>query len=121
MNYHVTASHWDRGWELHIDGVGVTQTRTLEKAESMVRDYLRLDGHSNWSSAHIDVDFDLGGLEHDVYSARQAVSEAAEAQREAAAFSRKVVQALRAHGVSVSDAARILGVSRGRISQLSAH
>lgn len=32
----------ERGWELHIDGVGVTQTRSLAKAEADVADYLDL-------------------------------------------------------------------------------
>jgi hypothetical protein len=31
--YHVTARRWAHGWELHIDGVGVTQSRTLASAE----------------------------------------------------------------------------------------
>lgn len=27
----VTAQRWQRGWELHIDGYGVTQSHTLEQ------------------------------------------------------------------------------------------
>lgn len=42
--YQVTAQRWKRGWELHIEGVGVTQCRTVKDAEMMVRDYLRLEG-----------------------------------------------------------------------------
>ncbi len=42
--YQVTAQRWERGWELHIEGVGATQSRTVEEAEMMVRDYLRLEG-----------------------------------------------------------------------------
>ena len=38
--YNVTARRWKHGWELHIDGVGVTQSRTLDTAEQMVRDYI---------------------------------------------------------------------------------
>jgi hypothetical protein len=38
--YNVTAKRWKHGWELHIDGVGVTQSRTLDTAEQMVRDYI---------------------------------------------------------------------------------
>ena len=34
----VTAKRWKHGWELHIDGVGVTQSRTLDTAGQMVRD-----------------------------------------------------------------------------------
>jgi len=36
----VTAIQWERGWELHIDGEGVTQSHTLADAEAMARDYL---------------------------------------------------------------------------------
>jgi hypothetical protein len=41
--FQVRAERWARGWELHIAGVGVTQSRTLAEAEHMVRDYIRLD------------------------------------------------------------------------------
>jgi hypothetical protein len=51
MTYTVRARHWERGWELHVEGVGVTQSRTLARAEAMVRDYLRLDGHADWKTS----------------------------------------------------------------------
>jgi len=38
--YQVIAKRWTRGWELHIDGVGVTQSGTLGAAEGMPRDYV---------------------------------------------------------------------------------
>ncbi len=38
--YTVRAKRWKHGWELHIDGVGVTQSRNLDGAEQMVRDYI---------------------------------------------------------------------------------
>jgi hypothetical protein len=38
--YNVRAKRWKHGWELHIDGVGVTQSRNLDGAEQMVRDYI---------------------------------------------------------------------------------
>jgi hypothetical protein len=42
-SYAVTAKRWEHGWELHIDGVGVTQSADLDGAEEMVRDYIALD------------------------------------------------------------------------------
>ncbi len=52
--YKVTGSRWRprrpwrrRGWELDIEGVGVTQSHTRRDAERKVRDYLSLDGHSD--------------------------------------------------------------------------
>src|SRR6059036_2816628 len=41
--YKVRAKGWTRGWELHIEGIGVTQSHSLGEAESMVRDYIALD------------------------------------------------------------------------------
>ena len=41
--YRVCAKRWARGWELHIDDVGVTQSRSLRDAEGMARDYIALD------------------------------------------------------------------------------
>jgi hypothetical protein len=38
--YTVRATRWAHGWELHIDGFGVTQSRNLDGAEQMVRDYI---------------------------------------------------------------------------------
>src|SRR5438067_4186011 len=40
--YTVRAKRWAHGWELHIDGEGVTQARSLAAAERQVRDYLSL-------------------------------------------------------------------------------
>ncbi|MGD9525632.1 hypothetical protein [Pseudonocardia sp.] len=53
--YTVTARRWRNLWELAIEGVGVTQARTLGKAEAMVRDYLELDGHEDAQTATIDI------------------------------------------------------------------
>ena len=36
----VVARRWAKGWELHIDGVGVTQSHTLADADLMARDYV---------------------------------------------------------------------------------
>lgn len=38
--YAASARRWKGGWELHVAGVGVTQSRTLHDAEAMVRDYV---------------------------------------------------------------------------------
>ena len=118
MTYTVRAQHWERGWELHIDGVGVTQSRTLAGAEAMVRDYLRLDGHADWRDTDVTVVPDLDGLEVRVSRARDLTRSAEGAQRDAAREARAVARALRDQGLSVSDTATVLGVSRGRVSQL---
>lgn len=118
MIYHVTATRWDDGWELDIDGVGVTQCRSLGTAEHMVRDYLRLEGHEAWESTRVHIAVDLGGLEKEAAESRRKTSEAAHAMKEAAAESRAIARELRERGLSVADTAAVLGVSKGRVSQL---
>jgi len=116
--YTVRAVKWSEGWELHIDGEGVTQVRTLDKAEDQVRDYLETIHDRDFSGAAIEVSPDLGDLAKEVKDARSAVQDASDAQVEAARKSREVAVALRKRGLSVTDSAAILGVSRGRVSQL---
>lgn len=38
--YQVRAERWEHGWELHIAGVGVTQSHPLWDAEDMARDLI---------------------------------------------------------------------------------
>lgn len=41
MTSHVVrAQRWDGGWELHVDGIGVTQVDAIASAERQVRDYI---------------------------------------------------------------------------------
>jgi hypothetical protein len=51
--YHVAALRWEHGWELHIEGVGVTQCESLDEAELMIRDYLHCVEHDDWETADI--------------------------------------------------------------------
>lgn len=64
--YDVRARHWSGGWELHIEGVGVTQVRTLENAARQVRDYLETLLDIDASRVTIAIHPDLGGLEEPV-------------------------------------------------------
>ncbi len=116
--YRVRAKRWEHGWELHIDGVGVTQSRTLDGAGRMVRDYIGSLTGRDASGDVVEIRPDLGGLEDKAAAVREWVERAQRESREAAAESRKVARELREAGLSVSDAAAVLGVSRGRISQL---
>lgn len=116
--YKIAAERWSGGWELHIEGVGVTQSRTLDGAEEMIRDYLQITEHPDWESAELVITPNLGGLELDAADSRAETEAASAAQVAAAARARRVAHELRAKGLSVSDMAFILGVSRGRVSQL---
>ena len=121
MNSHidVTARRWEHGWELHMNGEVVTQVSKLVKAEQQVRDYLdSVEPDIDHSFLPIRVIPDLGPLGDQVVAARAATEQAAAASVSAARQSREVVRLLRQAGLSVADSAAILGVSRGRISQL---
>lgn len=117
----VTARRWSGGWELHIEGEGVTQVRTLDHAAAQVRDYLETLHDRDFGAAEIELIPDLGGLEREVIETRREIAAAAAAQVAAAEHSRRLARALREEaGLSVSDTAAVLGVSRGRVSQLTA-
>jgi hypothetical protein len=117
--YAVTAKRWKHGWELHIDGIGVTQSKTLATAEQMVRDYIETLTDQDVSGAEVIITPELGALGKKVRTVRAQVDAAEQAQRDAAKAKRQLADDLRAAGLSVSDTAAILGVSRGRVSQLS--
>jgi predicted transcriptional regulator len=117
--YNVTAKRWKHGWELHIDGVGVTQSRTLDTAEQMVRDYIETLTDKDVSGDKIVITPDLGEFGHKVTAVREVLAAADRQQQEARNSYRTLAADLRAAGLSVSDTAAILGVSRGRVSQLS--
>ena len=117
--YSVHARRWAHGWELHIDGVGVTQSRNLDGAEQMVRDYIEsLTGHDT-SSDKVTIKPEVGdGLDEATQAARDAVTAADRAVREAAMQSRKAAGDLKDAGLSGRDIAAILRVSAQRVSQL---
>ena len=59
--YQVRAKRWEHGWELHIDGVGVTQSHTLRDAERMVRDYVALDTGLAPDAFDVEITPEIGG------------------------------------------------------------
>lgn len=118
-DYMVTATRWARGWELDIDGVGVTQSRTLRNAEEMIRDYLRLEvGEAIAAAATVHLNVHVAGLEDEVKAVREELERIAREQREVAQASRAVAKKLKSAGLTGSDAAHVMGVSEQRFSQL---
>lgn len=117
--YDVRARRWARGWELHIDGVGVTQSRSLSEAEGMVRDYIALDLDSDPDSFDVVIVPEVGnGFDESIEQIRRSIREAEQAQAQAAERSRALVGQLAALGLSGRDIARVLGISPQRVSQL---
>jgi hypothetical protein len=115
----VTAKRWGPGWELDIDGIGATQSKTLATAEQMIRDYIETLTDQDVSGADLAITPELGALEKKVKTVRAQVDAAERTQRDAAHAKRQLADDLRSAGLSVSDTAALLGVSRGRVSQLS--
>ncbi len=118
--YTVTAKRWTRGWELHIDGVGVTQARSLAVAESMAREYiafaLDIDDENSFD---VDVVPELDAkLAQEIRTAREQVRAAARQQQEAAAQQRDVAKKLSGTGLTGREIAAVLGMSPQRVSQL---
>jgi DNA-directed RNA polymerase specialized sigma24 family protein len=117
--YKVRAKRWEHGWELHIEGVGVTQSHGLKDAEMMARDLIsrRLDVPED--SFGVEVTPEIGnGLDERATAARAAVREAAGAQQRAAAQSREAARLLQLAGLTGRDIAAVLHVSPQRVSQL---
>lgn len=119
--YTVRAVRWDGGWELYVlddmgEEIGVTQSHSLGDAERMVRDYLVISGAAD---AGFALEVDIDGLEDEVAAVRRDAAAAAAAQTAAAARSRHVASALKAKGLSGADIGKVMGVSRGRVSQLT--
>lgn len=116
----VTATRWARGWELEIGEYGHSQVRKLANARQQAIDFLdtiqpEID-HSTWNVTIIPA---LDGLSEQIAAAKAATIAAAKAQEDAAVQSRNVVKKLLAAGVSGTDTAVIMGVTKSRISQLA--
>lgn len=118
--YTVRAKRWAHGWELHIAGVGVTQSRNLGEAEQIVRDYIETLTDTDTAGDQVTITPEVGGgLDEATRAAREAVTAADRARREAAIRLRQVARALRQEaGLSGRDIAAILHVSAQRVSQL---
>jgi hypothetical protein len=117
--YDVRARRWEHGWELHIDGVGVTQSRTLWDAEMMARDLISRRLGVPADSFAVAVTPEIGGsLDEKTRAAREAVAAAGHAQRMAATQSREAARELSEAGLSGRDIAKVLDVSPQRVSQL---
>lgn len=117
--YTVHARHWDRGWELHIQGVGVTQVRRLTEAEAMARDYIALDLDVPKDSFEVEIVPEMGeGLDAEMQAARAATAAAKIAEAEAARSSRNVAAKLKGKGLTGREIAAVLRVSPQRVSQL---
>src|SRR6266567_607049 len=119
MIYDVRAKRWEHGWELHIDGLGVTQSRSLRDAEMMARDLISRRLGLAADSFDVAITPEIGGgLDEQTRAAREAVTDADRAQRRAAARSGEAARRVRQAGLSGRDIAKVLDVSPQRVSRL---
>ena len=118
--YAVDAKRWEHGWELHVQGVGVTQSRSLHSASRVAREYISLaKGISDEATIEVEIRPHIdNALGDEVIAARKAVHELAQRQREVAALSRAAAKDLALSGLSGADIAVVLEVSPQRVSQL---
>ncbi|MGO2822528.1 MAG: antitoxin HicB [Brachybacterium tyrofermentans] len=117
----VVATRWTQGWELTLEGEedAATQVRTLDKARQQIVDYLdtvdpEVD-HADWVVTVIPAD------ETDaqkIRAVREGTAAAAIAQEEAARSTRNLIADLDKKQYKSADIAGLLGISRGRVSQL---
>lgn len=117
--YQVRAVRWEHGWELHIDTDRVTQARTLAEADRVIADYLALDGESG---ARFTVVPELDErTASEISAVQRQMAEVKQLQAQTTRSYRGLVGSLRHRGMSVSDIARVLKISAGRVSQLTKH
>ena len=118
--YNVRAKRWRHGWELHIDDVGVTQSKTLATADQMVRDYIETLTGRDVSGATVVIMPELGEqLGKRVAAVRAQEAAAARASKDAQNALVALAEDLRRAGLSATDCGIVLGKSRGRISQIA--
>lgn len=120
--YTARVSREGRMWVVEVDGVGVTQARSLPEAQTMAADLITVMTDVEVTATEVQLEIDLpNGLTGTVQNARQETSAAEEAQRKAAALLRDAAARLRQDaGLTGRDTAFVLGVSEQRVSQLSA-
>lgn len=121
MSKHITVTvhRWAHGWELIIDDDNATQVRTLAKAQEQVRDYLdTLYPEQDHTDVVVHLVYEK--VEDQLRQARSAQLAAQKAEEEAAQQIRAIVADLRKEGISLTDTAAILEVSKSRVQQLQA-
>ena len=119
--YRAVATREGKFWVVDVEGVGVTQGRSLAEARAMAADLVAVMNEVDPATYDVDFRVELpGALAVAVADARGRTAEAEVAQREAAAASRRVAADLRGAGLSGRDAAFLMGISEQRVSQLLA-
>lgn len=118
--YTAHAKRWDRGWEIHVDSVGVTQVRSLDRAIESACDLVEIMTGKVITPKQVILEIHPKSMNERVRRAREKTRRAQQAQVQAAQFTREVVSELRNEGLSPADIAGLMGITRGRVTQLLA-
>lgn len=115
----------DGWWVVMVPIAGkdcATQGRTLKEAEKMARDLVAIWaeelGDAELAAASVRL-VASGSTREAVESVRVAQEAAERSVREARERQRGAVAALRAEGITMQDIADLMGLSKGRVSQLA--
>lgn len=120
-----TASRSDGWWSVVVEIPGhtsYTQGRTLREARRMAEDVVRLWGEEldDPTLGAKDIEFEVAGAQKELVNDYLAAREAEEKASAAAQVKQlSTVAKLRSQGLSVQDVADLLGISKGRVSQLA--
>jgi DNA-directed RNA polymerase specialized sigma24 family protein len=108
-------------WVVEVAGYGTTQARRLDDVEPMAADLVASLADVDVSAIEVtNVIVRLNdGLDVAITEAQAAVTAAAKAQQQAGQQQRELVRQLRARNLSVREVAALLGVTPGRVSQLT--
>lgn len=117
----VEATRSRRWWVLECtEAPSVSQCRTLAEAADEMRPLIADRAGLAEDEVEIDVRVIVPEVIQGALSEVERLrEESRRANAEAAARSRQVVAELRAEGLTLDDIGRILGVSKGRVSQLA--
>lgn len=120
-----TVTRSDGWWAVEVPINGAThytQGRTLTEARKMAEDVVRIwaDEIDSDTLRSATVILDIVGAERDLTDAVAKAQEAADdLARAARSAQRKVVADLRAQGLTTQDIADLMGITKGRVSQLA--
>jgi len=121
MKYTVRARRSGAWWAIDVPELpGVfSQARRLDRVESMARDAIALFLDIDPATLEIRVETNLpSDLRRDVDAVGRLRADADRLQAESSVAMRRLTHELMGRGLSVRDAAAILGISHQRVSQL---
>ena len=118
--YTATATREGKYWVLDVEGVGVTQSRSLKEAHAMISSLVSLVLQVPEGSFGTSVVAALEPeVDKEVADAKAAIAALDQQQRDAARRSRRAVERLKRSGLTGADTAAVLGISAQRVSQLA--